>query len=196
MRQPARPCGHSAGYETDAQSPDGARAVDALRKLSRLALDAPVTPPVRRGAPALRPSSITSSPSPSWVSRVVLVAGMLVLVVVPCHRSSWAGGPGGTEAQAQLSPGLASPGLQAEGGLPPLLPEPGEGGEEAANLGLVRVVVVVAVVVHGDGGHVGDGGEAASNGTAILAGVTSPETAFELFQAREGAVDLPAAMRI
>ena len=26
---------------------------------------------------------------------------------------------------------------------------------------------------------------------AILAGVTSPETAFELFQAREGAVDPP-----
>jgi hypothetical protein len=30
-----------------AQSPDGAMAVDALRKLSQLALDAPVTPPVR-----------------------------------------------------------------------------------------------------------------------------------------------------
>ena len=58
---------------------------------------------------------------------------------------------------------------------------------------MVVVVVVVAVVVHGDGGHVGDGGEAASIGTAILAGVTSPETAFELFQARQGAVDPPAS---
>ena len=87
-----------------------------------------VTPPVSRGAPARRPSSFTSSPSPSWVSRVVL--GMMVVVVVPCHRSSWAAGPGGTEAQAQLSPGLAPPGLQVEGGLATLPPEAGEGGDE------------------------------------------------------------------
>ena len=93
-------------------------------------------------------------------------------------------GPGGTEAQAQLSPGLATPALQAEGGLPPLPPEAGEGSEEAANFGLVGVVVVE---VHGsDGGH---GGEAASSGPAILAGVTSPETAAKPFQVREGVVD-------
>ena len=127
-----------------------------------------VTPPVRRGAP----NSFTSSPSPSWVSRVVL--GMVVVVVVPCHRSSWAAGPGGTEAQAQLSPGLAPPGLQVKGGLPPLPPEAGEGGDEAVDLRLVEVVVVG--VRGGGGGH---GGEAASSGPAILAGVTLPETALK-----------------
>ena len=87
---------------------------------------------------------------------------MVVVVVVPCHRSSWAAGPGGTEAQAQLSPGLAPPGLQVKGGLPPLPPEAGEGGDEAVDLRLVEVVVVE---VHGGGGGIRnkpiqDGGDA------------------------------------
>ena len=101
---------------------------------------------------------------------------MMVVVVVPCHRSSWAAGPGGTEAQAQLSPDLAPPGLQVEVGLAPLPPEAGEDGDEAVDLRLVEVVVVV---VHGVGG--GHGGEAASSSPAILAGVTLPETAAKLF---------------
>ena len=52
---------------------------------------------------------------------------------------TWPRGSWGAEAKAEVGPGLAPPGVQVEGGLPPRPPAAEEGGEEGVDLGLVGV---------------------------------------------------------
>ena len=68
-----------------------------------------------------------------------LLVGVMVAVLVRASRRTWPRGSWGTEAKAELGPGLAPPGLQVEGGLPPRPPAAEEGGEEGVDLGLVGV---------------------------------------------------------
>ena len=65
------------------------------------------------------------------------------------RRSSRTQVGGGAETQAKLCLELALLGLEVEGGLPPLAPDPGEGGVEGGGL---RPVGVQAGVVHDVGG--------------------------------------------
>ena len=82
--------------------------------------------------------------------------GVMVAMLVWASRCAWPRGAWRAEAKAQLGPGLAPPGLQVEGGLPPRPPAAEEGGEEGVDL---RLVGVEHVVVGGEGDH--GGGEAA-----------------------------------
>ena len=65
-------------------------------------------------------------------------------------RCTWPRGSWGAEAKAELGPGLAPPGVQVEGGLPPRPPAAEEGGEEGVHLRLVGVEHGVGVD-HGGG---------------------------------------------
>ena len=99
---------------------------------------------------------------------LVRVLVLLMVVAALGDRWSWPGLTWGAEAEAQLSPDLAPPGVEMEGGLPPSPTDPLEGGEEG--VGLHPGGLEAAVVVHvGVGG--GHGGEAVTTGPAILAGV-------------------------
>ena len=89
--------------------------------------------------------------------------GVMVAMLVRASRCAWPRGAWRAEAKAQLGPGLAPPGLQVEGGLPPRPPAAEEGGEEGVHLRLVGVE-------HDVGGDHG-GGEAAPT-RLILALVT------------------------
>ena len=106
--------------------------------------------------------------SPSWLSRGMVVAVVVLAVAVvaaPSSRCSWPRVARGPEAEAQLGPGLATSGLQVEGGHSPRPPDTGEGGEEAVHLRLVQVDVLHVVEAHAEG-H--GGGEAAPSAVAIL----------------------------
>ena len=91
--------------------------------------------------------------------------GVMVAMLVWASRCAWPRGAWRAEAKAQLGPGLAPPGLQVEGGLPPRPPAAEEGGEEGVDLGLVGVE-------HGVGGGGDHGGGKAAPTAAILALVT------------------------
>ena len=70
------------------------------------------------------------------------VRGVRVVEVREERRRRWSSRPqvgGGAEAQAELCLELAPLGLEVEGGLPPLAPDPGEGGVEGGGLRPVGV---------------------------------------------------------
>ena len=72
----------------------------------------------------------------------VRVRGVRVVGVREERRRRWSSRPqvgGGAEAQAELCLELPPLGLEVEGGLPPLAPDPGEGGVEGGGLRPVGV---------------------------------------------------------